>query len=214
MKEVNDHFFKRARREGYRSRAAYKLIEIDDRRRLIGKGDLVIDCGAAPGSWLQVASSRVGSRGRVLGIDLKVIAPHGLADNVTLIEGDTRTTDVLSILGSKADVVISDMAPDTTGTPSADQFRSARLCDELLDRLPLWLRKGGNCVMKVFEGEAYSDLLHRCGRMFEKAKGFKPSASRSESVEIFIICTGFKGSDPEVEQPDRALAPPRPSGWG
>ena len=103
MKEVNDHFFKRARREGYRSRAAYKLIEIDDRRRLIGKGDLVIDCGAAPGSWLQVASSRVGSRGRVLGIDLKVIAPHGLADNVTLIEGDTRTTDVLSILGSKAD---------------------------------------------------------------------------------------------------------------
>ena len=213
MKEVNDHFFKRARREGYRSRAAYKLIEIDDRRRLIGKGDLVIDCGAAPGSWLQVAAARVGSRGRVLGIDLKVIAPHGLPDNVTLIEGDTRTTDVLEILGSKADVVISDMAPDTTGTPSADQFRSARLCDDLLDRVPLWLRKGGNCVMKVFEGEAYPDLLRRCGRMFDRAKGFKPSASRSESVEIFIICTGFKGSDPEAEQSDRALAPPRPSGW-
>lgn len=213
MKEVNDHFFKRARREGYRSRAAYKLIEIDDRRRLLGKGDLVIDCGAAPGSWLQVASARVGSRGRVVGIDLKIIAPHGLPDNVTLIEGDCRTTDVLSILGAKADVVISDMAPDTTGTPSADQFRSARLCDELLDRLPLWLREGGNCVMKVFEGEAYPELLRRCGRMFDRAKGFKPSASRSESVEIFIICQGFKGADPEVEEPDRALAPPRPSGW-
>ena len=80
-----------------------------------------------------------------------MIAPHGLPDNVTLIEGDTRTTDVLEILGSKADVVISDMAPDTTGTPSADQFRSARLCDDLLDRVPLWLR--GDCVMKVFEGD-------------------------------------------------------------
>ena len=214
MREVNDHFFKRAKREGYRSRAAYKLIEIDDRRRLMGKGDLVIDCGAAPGSWLQVASARVGSRGRVLGIDLKVIAPHGLADNVTLVEGDTRSTDVLSILGAKADVVVSDMAPDTTGTPSADQFQSARLCDELLDKLPLWLREGGNCVMKVFEGEAYPDLLRRCSRMFDRAKGFRPSASRSESVEIFIICMGFKGSDPEVEEPDRALAPPRPAGWG
>ena len=213
MKELHDHFFRKAQRESYRSRAAYKLIEIDDKRRILGKGDRVVDCGAAPGSWLQVASSRVGPRGTVLGIDLKPIASQGLAPNVTLVEGDVMSTDVPSLLGGKADSILSDMAPDTTGTPSADQFRSARLCDELLDRLPFWLKTGGACVMKVFEGEAYPELVRRASSSFERAKGFKPAASRSESVEIFLICTGYLGEDPSLESSERHRAPQRPSGW-
>ena len=213
MKELHDHFFRKAQRESYRSRAAYKLIEIDDKRRILGKGDRVVDCGAAPGSWLQVASSRIGPRGLVLGIDLKPIASHGLASNVTLVEGDVMATDVPGLLGGKADSVLSDMAPDTTGTPSADQFRSARLCEELLDRLPMWLKRGGACVMKVFEGEAYPELLRRASASFDRAKGFKPAASRSESVEMFLICTGYLGEDPIVERPASLRPPPRPSGW-
>ena len=213
MRELHDHFFRKAQRESYRSRAAYKLIEIDDKRRILGKGDRVVDCGAAPGSWLQVAASRVGPRGTVLGIDLKPVTPHGLPENVTLVEGDVLSTEVATLLGGKADAVLSDMAPDTTGTPSADQFRSARLCDELMDRLPGWLRLGGACVMKVFEGEAYPELVARASGAFERARGFKPAASRAESVEIFLICTGYLGETISGEGPSSHQLPRRPSGW-
>jgi 23S rRNA (uridine2552-2'-O)-methyltransferase len=215
MREIQDHFFREAKRKGYRSRAAFKLIEIDDRKHLLSKGDLVLDCGAAPGSWLEVASPRVGHRGRVLGVDLKPIDERGLPQNVQVIEGDVLACDVPGKLGDLADVVLSDMAPSTTGTPSADHFHSARLCDDLFDRLPDWLQRGGHCVMKVYEGEAYPDLLKRSGRMFEKSKGFKPKASRSSSVEIFMICQGFRGPDPDGIQPDDPRQAPRqkPTGW-
>ena len=214
MREIHDHFFREAKRKGYRSRAAFKLIEIDDRRKLLSKGDLVLDCGAAPGSWLEIASPRVGRTGRVLGVDLKPIDTDGLPGNVQVIQGDVLACDAVAELGDLANVVLSDMAPSTTGTPSADHFHSARLCDDLLDRLPRWLRTGGHCVMKVFEGEAYPDLLKRSGRMFEKAKGFKPKASRSDSVEIFLVCQGFLGRDPEAGDPEMPVAPrQKPSGW-
>ena len=214
MREIQDHFFREAKRKGYRSRAAYKLIEIDDRRKVLSKGDLVLDCGAAPGSWLQVASARVGSKGRVLGVDLAEIDPRQLPENASIIKGDVREVDLVGLLGSKADVVLSDMAPPTTGTPSADQFRSAHLCTDLLGILPGILRSGGNCVMKVFEGEAYPDLLRQAAQAFERVKGFKPEASRSESVEIFVVCHGFKKVSSDA---DLAQAPPprkKPSGWG
>lgn len=214
MREIQDHFFREAKRIGYRSRAAYKLLEIDDRRKVLAKGDVVLDCGAAPGSWLQVASSRVGGNGRVLGVDLVPIDPQQLPKNTNVIEGDVREVDLEAALGGKADVVLSDMAPPTTGTPSADQFRSAHLCEDLLNVLPVVLRRGGNCVMKVFEGEAYPDLLRRASRMFEKAKGFKPEASRSESVEIFVVCHGFKGGDSVGDDGPAPVVRKRPSGWG
>ncbi|MEC8559314.1 MAG: RlmE family RNA methyltransferase [Planctomycetota bacterium] len=216
MKELHDHFFRKAKKESFRSRAAYKLIEIDDKRRILGRGDLVVDCGAAPGSWLQVASGRVGPRGRVLGIDLKAIDPNGLPSNVQVVEGDVFEADAPDLLGGKADSVLSDMAPDTTGSPSADQFRSARLCEQLLDRLPGWLRPGGACVMKVFEGEAYPELLKRAGACFERAKGYKPAASRAESVEMFLVCTGFLGDLPPGAGGGSVPArprPQRPAGW-
>ena len=106
VREIHDHFFREAKREGYRSRAAYKLIEIDDRRRVLSKGNVVLDCGAAPGSWLQVASPRVGGRGRVLGVDLLEIEARDLPGNVSVLQGDVLEYDIPAELGQKADVVL------------------------------------------------------------------------------------------------------------
>ncbi|MAD18965.1 MAG: 23S rRNA methyltransferase [Planctomycetaceae bacterium] len=221
MRDVQDHWFRQAKREGYRSRAAFKLTDIDDRKRILSKGDRVLDCGAAPGSWSQVAGRRVGRRGSVVAVDLKPIDPSGLPENVTLHEADLREMDLETLGGGIFDVVLSDMAPDTTGDPFGDHHRSIRLCNDLLDRVPEWLRPGGNLVMKVFEGEAYRDLLLRAGRMFERAKGFKPVASRGESVEMFVVCNGLRpAEDRDEEDPggseEMIPVPPRPKpppGW-
>jgi 23S rRNA (uridine2552-2'-O)-methyltransferase len=221
VRDVQDHWFRQAKREGYRSRAAFKLTEIDDRKKVLSKGDRVLDCGAAPGSWCQVAARRIGPRGTVIGVDLKPIDPTGLPPNVVLQEADLREIDFHSIGGTAFDVLLSDMAPDTTGDHFGDHHRSVRLCNELLDRTDTWLRPGGNLVMKVFEGEAYRDLLDRAGSMFKKAKGFKPVASRGESVEMFVICTGhLTASEKAIEGGEAAeaeqIAPPRPKpgpGW-
>jgi len=219
MREVQDHWFREAKAKGYRSRAAFKLLEIDRRKGILRKGQRVLDCGAAPGSWLQVAAAAVGPRGSVVGVDLKAIDPRGLPPCVSLLEADLRELDLDRLGGHRFDVVLSDMAPDTTGDPSGDHARSARLCHELLDRLPGWLEPGGALVFKVFEGGDYPALLQRARRLFEKAKGFKPPASRAESVEMFVIGEGYRpveageaADEPETEVP----LPPRrgaPRGW-
>mgnify|MGYP001969765853 CR=1 FL=1 len=218
VRDVQDHWFREAKRLGYRSRAAFKLIEIDDKRRILKKGDLVLDAGAAPGSWSQVAARRVGPRGRVIGVDLKRIDRHLMPDTVEFVEGDLCEFDPAMFGVDRFDVLLSDMAPDTTGDPFGDHHRSIRLCNDLLDRAASWLNPGGNLVMKVFEGEAYRDLIDRSGSWFEKTKGFKPKASRSESVEMFIVCQGFRPRDPDTTvEVDPRLAPPRPRpspGWG
>lgn len=217
MREVQDHFFKRARAEGYRSRAAYKLLGINNKRKLLSLGDRVLDCGAAPGSWLQVASKLVGPRGSVLGVDLTEISPHGLADNVELLCADVLELTLEQIGGEPFDVVLSDMAPSTTGTPSADHHRSAHICEGLLDRLNDWLKPGGNFVMKTYEGERSPDLLAAVRERFERPKGFKPPASRSESVEFFLVGHGFQplAEPPPSDDPrDQLPARPKPSGWG
>lgn len=218
MRDVQDHWFREAKRQGYRSRAAFKLIEIDQRWRVMARGDLVLDAGAAPGSWSQVAIKRVGPRGRVVAIDLKKIDTHLMPEEIELIEGDLREFEPASVGVEHFDVLLSDMAPDTTGDPFGDHHRSVRLCNELLDRARHWLRPGGNLVMKVFEGEAYRDLLDRTAGMFEKSKGFKPKASRGESVEMFVTGLGHR-PEGEIEPSDdpHELAPPRPKpspGWG
>jgi 23S rRNA (uridine2552-2'-O)-methyltransferase len=216
--EVRDHYFHQAKRDGYLSRAAYKLIEIDDRRRVLQRGDRVLDCGAAPGSWLQVASKRVGARGVVVGIDLQPIAKPAGLDNVHVMQGDftkVEPTALLEPTGSDRlfDVVLSDMAPSTTGNRSMDHHRSVHLVETLLDRCPDLLARGGHLVAKVFEGEAYPDLLARVRTCFEEVKGFSPKASRDTSTEMFIVARGYTGN------PERPadLAPPRPKpspGWG
>lgn len=201
MREVQDHYFHLAKKEGYLSRAAYKLIEIDDRKKVLRKGDRVLDCGAAPGSWLQVAARRVGPKGAVIGIDLQPIKHRFAEANVKTIQADFTSAAPQSLRELAApgapqrlfDVVLSDMAPKTTGDPFSDHHLSVRLCQSLLDRCPALLRPGGNLVMKVFEGEAYPDLLKRTAGMFETARGFKPKASRSESAEMYIVATRFRG---------------------
>lgn len=218
-RELHDHYFKQAKRDGYRSRAAYKLIEIDERRSVLSKGSRVLDCGAAPGSWIQVVVKRIGPRGRIVGIDLQPL-DHGLAsDSVTILEGDLRETPAATLLepigGARFDVVLSDMAPNTTGDRTIDHHGSIRLCQAVLDRCRDVLADGGNLVMKVLEGEAYPELIERTRKAFEKVKGFKPKASRGDSTEMFVIAHGYRGaaSDPVIE--DVALPKKRPSaGWG
>ncbi|HRP62555.1 MAG TPA: RlmE family RNA methyltransferase [Phycisphaerales bacterium] len=216
MREVQDHYFRLAKKEGYLSRAAYKLIEIDDRKKLLRKGDRVLDCGAAPGSWLQVASKRVGPKGLVVGIDLKPI-PHRFNDpTVRIIEGDFTTfpPDDLLGTGERFDVVLSDMAPSTTGQHVIDHHLSVRLCQAVLDHCDTLLKPGGKLAMKVFEGEAYPELLARTKAMFEAAKGFKPKASRGESTEIYIVAENFKPKPSAAPSDAPPLAPAKkPAGW-
>lgn len=226
-RELHDHYFREAKREGYLSRAAYKLIEIDDRRRVLKPGDTVLDCGAAPGSWLQVASKRVGPKGLVIGVDLQPIdAP--LPENVRTLVGDLRELDDEELrtavaphrMGTSAgacfDVILSDMAPKTTGERLLDHHGSTRLCEVVLDGCPRWLCPGGHLVMKVLEGEAFPDLINRTRTMFETVKPFKPKASRNESTEIYVVARAFmpnsvtRASDTGAQPIRRRPSP----GWG
>jgi len=199
-REIQDHYFREAKRHGYLSRAAYKLIEIDDRKSVLHIGDCVLDCGAAPGSWTQVALQRIGGKGRVVAVDLQPIRANG--DNrLRTMQADFNELDAAELTGAipdssanaQFDVVLSDMAPKTTGDKLIDHFGSIRLCEAVLDRLSGVLRPGGRLVMKVFEGEAYPDLLQGCRDEFSKVKGLRPKASRAESTEMFITVEGYLG---------------------
>jgi 23S rRNA (uridine2552-2'-O)-methyltransferase len=151
----------------------------------------------------------------VVAVDLKQINGGGYPSNVRLLQADLRDVSLAELGGRPFDVIMSDMAPDTTGDPMGDAMRSARLCHDLLDRAVEWLRPGGNFTMKVFEGGEYPELLRRAGRMFEEAKGYKPRASRAESVEMFVVCLGYRGNDGRVLTAEDAILPKRkPSkGW-
>ncbi len=211
MKEVQDHFFKLAKEQGYRARSAFKLIEIDDRKRLLKKGDRVLDMGAAPGSWTQIAAARVGPKGAVVAVDLKPIDPRGLPHHVSLMQADLLTLTPDHFGGVPFDVVISDIGPDTSGDPFSDSVRSVQLCHALLDRYPMWLRRGGHTTMKVYEGGDYPGLLRRCAELFGESKGFKPKSSRAESVEMFVTCKGYRGPAARgVHEATRT----RSRGWG
>jgi 23S rRNA (uridine2552-2'-O)-methyltransferase len=210
---LHDEFFKKAKAEGYLARSAYKLKEIQERHRILRSGMRVVDLGCAPGSWLQVASEIVGPKGLVIGIDLQDVRP-GLAANVRTIAGDIFTTDAAALLpepDAKFNAVISDMAPSTSG--HGDDALSVRLCRRVLELLPSLLAPGGACVMKVLEGGGYPDLLRDCQRLFVKAKGLKPKASRDLSREIFIVAEGYKPATPKPIAAAKAAPKPGP-GWG
>jgi 23S rRNA (uridine2552-2'-O)-methyltransferase len=206
-------------------------MEIDDRRHVLNHGDRVLDCGAAPGSWIQVAAERVGERGRVVGVDLLPIERLQEHTNVALIEGDLAAIDDAALLAAaglepadrraRFDVIISDMAPNTSGDRTSDHHRSVRLCELVLDRAVTLLKPGGNLVMKVFEGERSAELLSRVKQLFEHAKAFKPKASRSESFEIYVIALGYRGPSAAAHDAanassaeERALPPRVKRGWG
>ena len=209
QRELHDFFFKEAKRKGFRSRAAYKLSEIDDKRTILQKGDFVLDLGAAPGSWLQVVAERIGEHGKVIGVDLKEI-DDGLPNNVVTIQEDVTLLSPQNFDGKLFDVVLSDMAPSTTGTKTIDHHGSVNLCHTALDLSATLLKPNGNLVMKVLEGEAYPELLKRCANCFDTAKGFKPKASRAVSTEMFLVCIGRNEDMPKPLE----LAPTPPTaGW-
>ena len=190
-----DHYRRLAKKEGYRSRAAYKLIEIDEKFGVLKKGYVVIDFGAAPGGWLQVASKRVGPSGLVIGVDLKEIKP--LSENVRLLKSDVMDEGISSLLLSmmprKADLILSDLSPKISGIWSVDHLRQIELCERVLELSQTLLRKNGSMVMKLFEGEQLRDFVGRVRRAFRTVRLFKPKASRKESSEIYLVSLGFVG---------------------
>ena len=188
---LHDEFFKRAKQEGYRSRAAFKLTQINDSKSLIKRGDTVLDLGCAPGAWLQVASELVGPSGRVVGIDLNPC--KGAFDaQVTHRVGDAFETDpeeLIELAGGRFDVILSDMAPKTSGVN--DHERSIALCQRVLEVAIGALKPTGHLAMKVFEGGMYKDLLDSTAMIFTQTKGFKPKASRDVSREMYIVAKGY-----------------------
>ncbi|UCF07408.1 MAG: RlmE family RNA methyltransferase [Thermoplasmata archaeon] len=187
-----EHYYKKAKKAGYRSRSAYKLIQINDRYNLISKGDVVIDLGAAPGGWSQVAQEIVGPEGKVLAVDIQRMEP---LSGVILIRGDmTKQETVDKILAevSDVDVILSDMSPSISGHYSMDQARSIDLAEKALLVAEQTLKHKGNFVVKVFQGELFSDFFQKIKARFTFVKGHSPKASRKSSSEIYVVGKGFR----------------------
>lgn len=193
--ERKDGYYKRAKSEGFRSRAAYKLQQLDQRHRLLRRGARVIDLGCAPGGWLQVAAGRVGRGGRVVGIDRLECEPLELA-NAEVLVGDIGAADtperLRRALGGPADVVLSDMAPDTSGVGFADHVRSVELVRASAAVAAAVLRPGGQLCAKVFDGPELQDLVAALRQRFVKVRRVHPAASRKGSRELYLVATDFK----------------------
>ncbi len=186
---IDDHYVQKAQKDGYRARAAYKLIEINDKAKLINKGMTVVDLGCAPGSWSQVASKLVGEKGTLIASD--ILAMDALAD-VTFIQGDFREAEIFDRIMNEVgdrqvDVVLSDMAPNTAGNSAIDQPRMIYLCELAVDFALATLPEGGALIMKVFQGEGTQELRKQMQIKFSKVRSIKPDASRPRSKEIFWI---------------------------
>ncbi len=189
QEHVNDAFVKRANKEGYRARAAYKLMEIDDKDKLIRPGMTIVDLGATPGSWSQVAMERLKGNGRVFALDLLEMQP---LPGVTFLQGDFTTAEILEqfekMLGDQpVDLVICDMAPNISGISSIDQARMAHLAELALDFSLHWLKPGGNFLVKVFIGEGFDDIVRAMRAGFQSVATRKPKASRDRSSEVYLL---------------------------
>ncbi len=193
-RQLNDPYVAAARKEGYRSRAAFKLIELDTKYRFLKKGARILDLGAAPGGWSQVAVSRVGATGRVVAADILEIEPLAGVTvlQCDLLDGNTPAL-LKAALGGPADVVLTDMAAATTGHRATDHLRTVALFEAALDVAEDVLKQGGVFIGKVFQGGATGDLLARVKKLFREVKHVKPPASRAESVELYLVATGFRG---------------------
>jgi 23S rRNA (uridine2552-2'-O)-methyltransferase len=199
QRQLNDPYVAEAQRLGYRSRAAFKLIQLDDRHHLLKPGMTVVDLGAAPGGWTQVAIDRVRADrpngGKVLALDIQEMAPitHALVLNADF--HDNATPGILKdALGGPADLVLSDMAAPATGHQRTDHLRIVNLCDAALEFAEEVLKPGGGFVAKLFQGGAERGLLDRLKRDFEHVRHTKPPASRAESSELYLVATGFRGA--------------------
>jgi 23S rRNA (uridine2552-2'-O)-methyltransferase len=196
IEHVNDPFVQRAQKDGYRSRAAYKLLEIDERDRLIKPGMVVVDLGATPGGWCQVVAAKLGNSGKIIALDLLPLHP---LPRVEFIQGDFREDAVLAQLeeklgGQQIGLVISDMAPNISGIDSADQARAMHLAELALDFSVQHLKPGGAFLVKVFQGVGFEDYLKLMRSHFDKVVVRKPKASRDRSSEQYLLGLGKRES--------------------
>ncbi len=196
QEHLNDPYVKLAQKEGYRARAAYKLIEIDDKDKLIKPGMTIVDLGSTPGSWSQVAVQRLKGQGRVIALD--ILDMHPIA-GVEFICGDFREANVLKQLentlnNKPVDLVIADMAPNITGVKEVDQAGAAYLTELALEFSRDWLKPNGNFLVKVFMGAGFDEILHNMRQMFDKVVTRKPKASRDRSTEVYLLGLGKKAN--------------------
>jgi 23S rRNA (uridine2552-2'-O)-methyltransferase len=189
QEHVNDHYVQMAKKDGYRARAAYKLIEIDDKDKLLKQGMWVADLGAAPGSWCQVAAQKVGPSGRVFALDILEMDP---IRGVEFVQGDFREDEVLAefnslLNGRQIDLVICDIAPNITGNADTDQARSMYLCELGLEFAREQLKPGGNFLVKVFQGYGFTEYMTAMRETFASVVTRKPKASRDRSPEVYLL---------------------------
>jgi 23S rRNA (uridine2552-2'-O)-methyltransferase len=197
-RQINDPYVARAKREGFRSRAAYKLAEIDDKFHLLKAGARVVDLGAAPGGWSEIAARRVGPSGRVVALDILEMKPIAGIDFLQLdFLDDTAPAKLKALLGGKADVVLSDMAANATGHRQTDHLRIMALAEAAALFAREVLAPGGAFLCKVLQGGTEARLLGELKRDFETVKHVKPPASRSDSAELYLLARGFRGGGTE-----------------
>ena len=201
QRQLSDPYVARARREGFRTRAAFKLIELDDRHRLLKKGMRVVDLGAAPGGWSQVAAWRTGAaegRGRVVAVDLLAMAPVAGVEFEQIDFLDPRAPDAIKArLAGAADAVLSDMAANATGHRKTDHLRIMALAEAAADFARAVLAPGGAFLCKVLQGGTEASLLASLKRDFANVRHVKPPASRADSAEVYLLATGFRGGRPD-----------------
>ena len=191
---LSDEFVKKAQKEGYRSRAVYKLLEIVEKKAIIRNGNKVLDLGAAPGGWSQVAAKLVGSQGKVIASD---ILPIELIDGVDFLQGDFTEQSVYDDLlvmtdGAKVDVVLSDMAPNMSGQLSVEQPKSMYLAELAIEMAIKTLNPGGSFVVKVFQGDGFDVFVQNAKKAFKKVSVIKPKASRPRSKEVYLLASQLK----------------------
>jgi len=191
-----DHFHQRAKREGFRSRAAYKLLEIQKRHRILARGQRIVDLGCWPGGWLQVAGRAVGPRGRVIGVDLAAIEPALKNENVIAYCGDLTDSGLaarlLADLGRRADVLLCDAAPKLTGVRATDRAREELLLESVEALIPQLLKRDGDLLMKILEGPEAAGIDRRIRQTFDRAKSIRPDSSRKGSSERYLLARGFR----------------------
>ena len=198
QRQLNDPYVEAAKRAGYRSRAAFKLAEIDDKHRLLKPGMIVLDLGAAPGGWSQVAAARAHAgegKGRVIAVDLSAIEPVPGVEVMVLDMSEPKSGDCIkeALGGALADVVLSDMAASATGHRQTDHLRIVALAESALDIAEDTLAQGGVFLAKVLQGGTDKDLLARLKQGFAQVKHVKPKASRPDSAEVYVLATGYRG---------------------